>query len=76
MDYPVSSFQSSKNCIWVALSKTVNANGRQFKSAQKLNAAIIQACDNIDATVRQGLVNILPHCIFQIIYRYGGYIDC
>ncbi|GBN27891.1 hypothetical protein AVEN_273680-1 [Araneus ventricosus] len=45
-----------------------------FSLWQNLKAAIIEAWDNIDATVLQGLLNVMPHRVLKVIYKHGGYI--
>ncbi|GBM06054.1 hypothetical protein AVEN_49435-1 [Araneus ventricosus] len=60
--------------VWGILSRAVYANDTQFQSVAELKAVIIEAWDNIDATVLQELVNVMPHRVFQVIYKHGGYI--
>ncbi|GBM77916.1 Transposable element Tc3 transposase [Araneus ventricosus] len=60
--------------VWGILSRAEYANGRQCQSVAKLKPTIVEAWDNIDATVLQGLVNVMPHRVFQVTYKHGGYI--
>lgn len=77
MEWPTlyHNFDPQKKCARYPEYTCICQYGRQFKPMSELKAAIIEAFDNIDALVFQRLVHGMPHRIFHVIYKNGGYIN-
>lgn len=61
--------------LWGVLVRKVYAGGKQFKSIDDLQSAVIGCWEDLDQNILQNLVNSMPNRIYETIYAHGSSIN-